>query len=95
MAGETIPSHSAYNGAFCVNFPVSSTTIPLNTLRSDGGSGTSQLWRAASGYKSLHPGGANFLMGDASVKFFPESIDYRLFNELGSRAGDEAASVTF
>jgi prepilin-type N-terminal cleavage/methylation domain-containing protein/prepilin-type processing-associated H-X9-DG protein len=95
LAGETIPSHSAYNGAFCVNFPVASTTIPLNTLRSDGGSGTSQLWRAASGFKSRHPGGANFLMGDASVKFFPEAIDYRLFNELGTRAGNEAASITF
>ena len=94
MAGETIPSHSAYNGAFCVNFPIASTTIPLNTLRSDGGSGKSQLWRAASGFKSRHPGGSNFLMGDASVTFFPETIDYRVFNELGSRAGGEIASLT-
>jgi prepilin-type processing-associated H-X9-DG protein len=92
MAGETIPSHSAYNGAFCINFPLASTTIPLNTLRSDGGSGQSMLWRAASGFKSRHPGGANFLLGDASVTFFPESIDYRVFNELGSRAGGETAS---
>lgn len=94
MAGETIPSHSAYNGAFCVNFPIASTTIPLNTMRSDGGSGKSQLWRAASGFKSRHPGGSNFLMGDASVTFFPETIDYRVFNELGSRAGSEIASLT-
>lgn len=93
MAGETIPSHSAYNGAFCINFPVASTTIPLNTLRSDGGSGKSALWRAASGFKSRHPGGANFLLGDASVRFFPETIDYRLFNELGSRSGAETAPV--
>jgi prepilin-type processing-associated H-X9-DG protein len=93
LAGETIPSHSAYNGAFCVNFPVASTTIPLNTLRSDGGAGKSALWREASGFKSRHPGGANFLLGDASVTFFPETIDYRVFNELGSRAGGETASL--
>lgn len=93
MAGETIPSHSAYNGAFCINFPVASTTIPLNTMRSDEGVGKSNLWRQASGFKSRHPGGSNFLMGDASVHYFPETVDYRVFNELGSRAGGEIAAL--
>ncbi len=31
MCGETIPSHYVWNGAFCPNFPVSSTNIPINT----------------------------------------------------------------
>lgn len=93
MAGETIPADSVYNGAFCINFPLASTTIPLNTMRSDGGSGQSRLWPAATGFKSRHLGGAHFVLGSASVTFMSESIDYRVFNELGSRAGGESASV--
>ncbi|MFH1265042.1 MAG: H-X9-DG-CTERM domain-containing protein, partial [Planctomycetota bacterium] len=51
------------------------------------------LWFRTCGFKSLHPGGANFLMGDGSVHFFSESIDYRLINGLGTRAGGEVASL--
>ena len=87
MAGETLPGDYIWNGAYCTNFPVAGTSIPLNTFFSDGGSGLN--WYKAGGYKSLHPGGANFLMGDGSAQFFPASIDYRLYNNLGTRAGGE------
>jgi hypothetical protein len=33
-------------------------------------------------------------MGDASVHFISEAIDYRLYNELGTRAGAEIASLS-
>ena len=40
----------------------------------------------------MPPGGAQFVMGDGSVHFISESIDYRLYNEMGSRAGGEPVS---
>jgi len=89
MAGETLPDHCGWNGAYASNFPVSGTSIPLNIMEKD----TCSNWYRVCGYKSKHPGGANFLMGDASVRFFPESIDYRLYNALGTRDGGEVASV--
>jgi prepilin-type processing-associated H-X9-DG protein len=46
----------------------------------------------SSAYKSLHAGGANFILGDGSVHFLSDSIDYRLYNEMGTRAGEEATS---
>ena len=49
-------------------------------------------WFRTCGFKSRHPGGANFVMGDGSVQFLSESVDYRLFNALGSRDGGEAVS---
>ena len=52
----------------------------------------SSWWRTC-GYKSQHVQGANFALGDASVRFLQKNIDYRLYNNLGSRAGGEAVAV--
>jgi prepilin-type processing-associated H-X9-DG protein len=41
------------------------------------------------GFRSLHPGGANFAMGDGSVKFIKDSINVATYRALGSRAGGE------
>lgn len=87
MAGETLPGHCIWNGAFTPNFTVASTTIPLNRMISDEGQHTD--WWRSSGYKSTHPGGANILMGDGSVHFFPEHVDFRLYAGLGTREGGE------
>ena len=35
MVGETIPSHWVYDCVFCPNHPLSSESIPLNTMASD------------------------------------------------------------
>jgi hypothetical protein len=45
------------------------------------------------GYKSLHPNGASFTMGDGSTRFVSRTIDYRLYNNLGSRAGGEQVQL--
>ncbi len=98
MAGETLPGDYIWNGVFCPNFPVTGTEIPMNTFINDGGlHGTwnpngGVIWGKSSGYKSLHPGGCNFLLGDGSVHFFNASMDYLLYNALGTRAGGEAAA---
>jgi prepilin-type N-terminal cleavage/methylation domain-containing protein/prepilin-type processing-associated H-X9-DG protein len=97
LVGETLPGDYIWNGVFCPNFPVVSTEIPLNTMINDGGlHGTwnpsgGVIWGKSSGFKSLHPQGCNFLLGDGSVHFFSTSIDYRLYNALGTRAGGEGA----
>ena len=38
------------------------------------------------GFGSYHPGGANFAMGDGSVRFLSESISLPVFQQLGDRA---------
>jgi len=106
MVGETLPRHCFHNMLFSKNWPVTSTVIPINTMGGEGwyesaGAAGSLSHDDASalspsdtscGYKSRHPGGANFAMGDGSVHFFAETIDYRLYNALGSRAGGEPVS---
>jgi prepilin-type N-terminal cleavage/methylation domain-containing protein/prepilin-type processing-associated H-X9-DG protein len=40
-------------------------------------------------FGSLHPGGANFALGDGSVRFINEGIDINTYLAYGSRNGDE------
>jgi len=91
MAGETLPDQCVYITAFAPNFPLAGTSIPLN-LHSESTLAYGEHVRAC-GFKSLHPSSAHFLMGDASVQLIDESIDYRIYNELGTRAGQETASL--
>jgi prepilin-type processing-associated H-X9-DG protein len=90
MVGEALPSQCIYQCAHCPNFPISGTSIPLNTFETGLVFGTHVR---ACGFKSMHPGGANFAFGDGSVQFLQESIDYRLYNEIGTRAGSEVAAL--
>jgi hypothetical protein len=52
-------------------------------------------WSSALGFKSPHPGGAHFVMGDASVHFLPDSIDMLTYNRLGGKADGGAISGGF
>jgi prepilin-type processing-associated H-X9-DG protein len=84
MVGETLPRQCCFISAFAVNFNVSPTTIPLNTFESDELALGTNWWRT-SGFKSRHPGGANFLLGDGSVHFLNDTIDHQLYSYLGHR----------
>ena len=43
-------------------------------------------WNTSAGFKSRHPGGANFVLADASVHFITEEIEYMNYQRLGDRA---------
>jgi prepilin-type N-terminal cleavage/methylation domain-containing protein len=94
LVGETLPGSSVYNCLHCHNNPVLPTHWPFNSKVEDKGvAGFDGPGRPAQAFKSMHPGGAHMAMTDASVQFISESIDYRLWNALGTRAGDETAEI--
>jgi hypothetical protein len=93
LLGETRPEQCMYHGLFAQNFPMAGTHIPLNTFTEClPTSGIGTCHHLGCGFKSTHPGGAHFAMVDTSVHFVSETIDYQLYNALGTRKGSEAVS---
>ncbi|MEO1497525.1 MAG: DUF1559 domain-containing protein [Planctomycetota bacterium] len=70
-----------------------STTVPINyETRSTDPALPCELyrnWTTEMGFKSPHPGGGNFLLGDASVHFINDDIDRWTYQYLGARADGE------
>ncbi len=52
-----------------------------------------QLEAYICGFGSAHPGGANFLMGDGSVRFIKTTVNPVIYSGLGTRAGGEVVSA--
>jgi prepilin-type N-terminal cleavage/methylation domain-containing protein/prepilin-type processing-associated H-X9-DG protein len=89
--GETLPFDSIWNCLFCDNHPLSSTQIPINNFETD--DPVLQPWRSH-GFKSRHPGGINVAMGDGSVQFLHETMDYLMYNAMGTRAANDSGAPT-
>jgi prepilin-type N-terminal cleavage/methylation domain-containing protein/prepilin-type processing-associated H-X9-DG protein len=72
-----------------------STIIPINYDSCQGdtaANGCNRLcnWNTEAGFKSAHPGGAQFLFGDGSVHMLTEDIDYTTYQYLGGKADGNA-----
>ena len=67
-----------------------STIIPINydSCKHSGGNGCQRYcnWNVADGFKSNHPGGAQFLYGDGSAHFLRQDIDHQMYQYLGAKA---------
>ncbi len=50
-------------------------------------------WNTEVGFKSRHPGGANFLLGDGSVRFIGETIDHWTYQYVGDRESKQAVQL--
>ncbi|MGE3805346.1 MAG: DUF1559 domain-containing protein [Gemmataceae bacterium] len=50
-------------------------------------------WSTELAFKSRHPGGAQFLMGDGSVHFLSETIDHWTYQYLGGKADGKSVPL--
>ncbi len=70
-----------------INFNSCRQTVPGYPAHQD--CGTFFNWNTSAGFKSRHPGGANFVMADGSVHFISQDIDYHNYQRLGDRRDGE------
>jgi prepilin-type N-terminal cleavage/methylation domain-containing protein len=83
LAGERLAQGCYWGGAFTWNFPVAFMGQKPNSPSRN----TNQRDYARNcGFSSAHPGGLNMLIGDASVRFIPDSIDFTIWCRLGDKA---------
>ena len=99
IVGEGIPSQDANNEMYGFTGAAAGTTIPINFFTGAPGpvSYGTTVWQsrysyASRGFKSMHPGGANFLFADGHATFLKASLNPGTYNALGSRAGGEVIS---
>ena len=86
MVGEDVPSQNNHSAAYYSNGDWNSCNGPINFFYYPP---QPDLWWNVLTFRSLHPGGAQFVMGDGSVRFVPENIDYAMYRALSTRAGGE------
>lgn len=104
MYGEILPSCSDHlrGGWYNSNNGWTATTASINfntcgkQAVPDQASNCNDFrsWNTSQGFKSDHPGGAQFVFGDGSVHFLPDTINYTAYQQLGSRNDGEPVSTT-
>ncbi|WP_449314233.1 DUF1559 family PulG-like putative transporter [Roseimaritima ulvae] len=98
LFGEIIPSCGDHHrgGWYSSNALWTATTGPINfnTCGWQGVADNQQTaapcndyrnWQTSQAFKSQHPGGAQFVLCDGSVRFIPETVDYTTYQKLGGR----------
>ncbi len=95
LVGEGVVSQDFHSAALFADGDWASCGIPLNFFLV--GVPDSEIkedrWFEVRGFKSLHPGGAQFVMADGSVHFISESIDHDTYRALATRNGEEVATL--
>ncbi|MDR1494038.1 MAG: DUF1559 domain-containing protein [Planctomycetaceae bacterium] len=98
MVGECL-------GALCIaqNFPsecFATTAHPINYMNKElmankptFNPSSNNRWDESIGFRSMHPGGAQFCRGDASVSFVSDTIDGESYRAAASRSGNESKTL--
>jgi prepilin-type N-terminal cleavage/methylation domain-containing protein len=89
LIGEDVPFANHHSAAYYANGDYASCHAPLNYFPNPP---TPNDWWNVISFRSLHPGGAQFCMVDASVRFISDSIHHTLYRALSTKAGGEPVS---
>jgi prepilin-type processing-associated H-X9-DG protein len=85
-----------HSAAFYSNGSHCSCNTPLNFgLRENPETFAIQFWFDAQGFRSRHPGGAQFCLADGSVRFISDSIDNVFYRTSCTRDGAEIVPGEF
>jgi prepilin-type N-terminal cleavage/methylation domain-containing protein/prepilin-type processing-associated H-X9-DG protein len=96
MVGESVVEQDYHSAAFFADGTWATCGLPLNHfIPNYTYENRHEFWPEARGFKSMHPGGAQFVMADGSVQYIAEGIDHNVYRGLATRDGGETASVNY
>jgi len=95
MLGEDTPGRNQHCGWPMANYSTGTCSIPPNNGMKVGQPGYNNPgdWPNLYSFRSQHPGGLQFAMGDGSVQFVSDTIDINVYRALSTRGGNEAAGL--
>ena len=88
LIGEDVPSQTQYSAAFFYNGDYASCNGRINFFPN-----TPSEWWNVTTFRSYHPGGAQFVLVDGSVRFVSQSADITVYRALSTRNGNEVAPL--
>ncbi len=88
MLGEDVAEWSAWLAWPSANHSTATCAIPLNKFTGKAAGEDSQ-WQENYSFRSRHTGGANFALGDGSVRFVNNSIPIANYRAASTMAGSE------
>ncbi len=99
MIGEDVPELNLWNAwsyanganGTCAIRPNTGVTIPTGSPSSLGPADNGN-WPDRYSFRSRHPGGLQFALADASVRFISETIPLQIYRQLATIKGGEAVS---
>lgn len=94
MIGEDLPEYNRHSAAFYSNGDWSACNTPINfgLTTTDIEFFRNEEWFDAQGFRSPHPGGAQFARVDGSVAYISDSVDNDYYRTSCTRDGEEPVS---
>jgi prepilin-type N-terminal cleavage/methylation domain-containing protein len=96
MVGESVVEQDYHSAALHADGSWATCGNPLNYFvfpATEENLKPTPQWLPTRGFKSLHPGGAQFVNADGSVHFISESIDHNMYRSMSTRAGSDPPIV--
>ncbi len=95
MVGEAVVEQDLHAMAYFSDGDWASCNMQLNYFHPDVTQPADTWWFEVRGFRSLHPGGVQFAMADASVQFIVEGIDHSTYRALSTKDGGETVNSNF
>ncbi|MFN0021793.1 MAG: DUF1559 domain-containing protein [Pirellulaceae bacterium] len=88
LIGEDVTTENIWSVAYSANGDYASCNGRINYFPNT----PNQWWNVVT-FRSMHPGGTQFVMVDGSVHFVSQSIDMTAYRALSTRYGNEPAAL--
>jgi prepilin-type N-terminal cleavage/methylation domain-containing protein/prepilin-type processing-associated H-X9-DG protein len=93
MVGESVAAQDYHSAALYADGDWNSCNVPLNFFNIEQEDIIINQWYEQRGFRSRHPGGAQFVFADGSVHLINEGVDHDTYRAFATRNGGETVTL--